>query len=229
MSAFLKGAAMFYSDKCGASSSKTLCSDYVSNPKQLFNVMRVVKMNIYGTGDILIFDEKGDGLMGYKIYNIQAGQTDRTQRVYTEVGSYSPSTGLRITLEDIEFPRDESIRSSCPSEGACLSCLGKDPPVLSTSTEEGSTDTVSMLGAFVGILIWVIIILVFVIILNWRKQRKTPNDVYITPTECLSERPSVEGRHSDTDSRNGSGNNNYITVNHVDPPPGCPNEEFVSK
>ncbi|XP_045209914.2 uncharacterized protein LOC123561530 isoform X2 [Mercenaria mercenaria] len=183
MFAFLKGAAMFFSSKCGSSTSPTLCTDFVDNPKEFFNVLRLVEMDIYGTGDILIFDDKGDGLMGYKVYNIQEGQTDKTKRVYTPVGSYSPNSGLQLDKQNIRYPKDDPITSTCPSEGACSSCLGSDTDnttIIIRDAEKSAA--VPVLGALVGVLALVIIILVVLLVLFWMRKRKKPADTYLTPT-----------------------------------------------
>lgn len=54
------GAAIFYNNQCGSSASNKLCADFVDNPDEFFKVLRNVHINIYGTGDILVygFDSK---------------------------------------------------------------------------------------------------------------------------------------------------------------------------
>ncbi|XP_045209918.2 uncharacterized protein LOC123561535 [Mercenaria mercenaria] len=181
MISFLKGAATFYQQTCGASSSKELCEDFVSNPNNFVKVLKNVKMNIYGTGDILIYDSRGDGLMGYKVYNIK-DTADRTSRTYTPVGSYSLNGGLQFAKNEIDYPTDEKTLSTCPSEKACQGCQPA-PPTTEPTAKKSSDSTVIALGAVIGVCCLIILILIIVIIVFRKRSSKRQTDsTYLTPT-----------------------------------------------
>lgn len=48
------GASNFYSSKCGKAKNSEICEDFVNGQKEFVEVLKKVKMNIFGTGDILV-------------------------------------------------------------------------------------------------------------------------------------------------------------------------------
>lgn len=199
---FLKGASEFFKSKCGAARRTALCEDFVDSPNDFVEVLKRVTMNIYGTGDILVYDSVGDGLMGYKVYNIK-DNSDRTSREYVQIGSYNLGSGLQFQTNNVGYPTDEAIKSTCPSEQACVACRPEPEPV---PPENKSDPTVPALGGVVGVLAVIIIILVAVIVIKLR-HRPLKEGTYLTPSHLphgmnfpSEERQVGEGKHHSDES-----------------------------
>ncbi|KAL4228424.1 hypothetical protein ACF0H5_011471 [Mactra antiquata] len=205
-------SSTFFKDRCGSNVKSKLCKDYVNYPSDLVEVMRKVKMNIYGDGDILIYDEQSDGLMGYKIYNIQDQPDDISKRIYSQVGSYSLSTGLLLDVQELKYPTFSPIISSCPSTIACKDCqeTSDDGTTPQPTVEQSSSVTSIILGVFIGALIVIIVILSFCLFKYWRSS-KSPQQLndgtkkenngteednyhYLTPVH-VDERQAADGRY----------------------------------
>ncbi|KAL4228423.1 hypothetical protein ACF0H5_011470 [Mactra antiquata] len=192
----LKGSSTFFKDRCGSNVKAKLCKDYVNYPNDLVEIMRKVRMNIYGDGDILIYDKQGDGLMGYKIYNIHDQPDDKSKRTYSQVGSYSLSTGLLFDVQQVKYPTLNPIVSSCPSTIACQDCQesSDDGTTPQPTVEQSSSGTVIILGVCIGVMIVIMVVLSLCLFKYWRITNKPPDD-YITP-QFLEERQSADGRHN---------------------------------
>ena len=84
MLALLSGTDTAFRELCGNSSS-ILCDEYRRNPKAVRDKILQQKLDVFGDGSpIRVFDDNGDGNVGYRIYNIQRSK-DPSVLIYSQV------------------------------------------------------------------------------------------------------------------------------------------------
>jgi hypothetical protein len=83
MFSLLQGANKSFGELCSAQSSE-LCQDYRNSPKKVYEVIRNEKLIIDGTPS-RVFDDNGDGNIGYRIYQVQRKTTVVDQLTFEEV------------------------------------------------------------------------------------------------------------------------------------------------
>jgi hypothetical protein len=85
MLALLSGSDTAFRELCGISSS-ILCDEYRRNPKTVRDKMLQQTFDVFGDGSpIRVFDDNGDGNVGYRIYNIQRSKQDANVLIYSQV------------------------------------------------------------------------------------------------------------------------------------------------
>lgn len=186
--ALLKGSAEFFAKSCG--NSALLCQEFTEKPYGLYDEMKKMLMDVTGTGPVKLFDDTGDGNLGYQVYNIQE-DPDSAALTFRKVGRVSRQTGLEINTGNVVFPTDEVIVSSCPNEQVCQGCSETVP-----TEEEESKDSFEggkvALGVAVGVLGLGVVVL-SILFLFYARKTKAKEDPYLTPSSDLV-RPEAVGK-----------------------------------
>lgn len=86
VSALIMGASVAFNEICG-SQFKSICSDFRRQPEKLVGKIKEQMLNISGIGNEAVFNNNGDGSVGYQIYNTQDDPLDRQRLVYKKVRS----------------------------------------------------------------------------------------------------------------------------------------------
>ncbi|KAL5010124.1 hypothetical protein ScPMuIL_012429 [Solemya velum] len=180
LTAFLLGAHQTFTELCGQITF--LCDNFIKHPEKLIDNIKKVQLDISLNGQqVILFDENGDGTVGYQIHNIQRDPADNTKLKYVKVGQASDENHFLLYTDKLEYPGGEPIESVCPNEKRCSECFKPQDQTEQTDTSA----TVTALGVTTGILVVILIILVLVFILMMRRTRQklqkltTPD--YITP------------------------------------------------
>ena len=85
MLVLLSGSDTAFRELCGISSS-ILCDEYRRNPKTVRDKILQQTFDVFGDGSpIRVFDDNGDGNVGYRIYNIQRSKQDANVLIYSQV------------------------------------------------------------------------------------------------------------------------------------------------
>jgi hypothetical protein len=85
MLVLLSGTDIAFRELCGISSS-VLCDEYRRNPKTVRDKILQQTFDVFGDGSpIRVFDDNGDGNIGYRIYNIQRSKQDANVLIYSQV------------------------------------------------------------------------------------------------------------------------------------------------
>ena len=85
MLVLLSGTDTAFRELCGISSS-VLCDEYRRNPKTVRDKILQQTFDVFGDGlPIRVFDDNGDGNIGYRIYNIQRSKQDVSVLIYSQV------------------------------------------------------------------------------------------------------------------------------------------------
>ncbi|XP_067663582.1 uncharacterized protein [Haliotis asinina] len=183
--ALILGFSKTLEEKCY--STYTMCPEY-STAALIANV-RNVRLDIYNDGgNIRVFDDNGEGSVGYKISQIiRDGDL-----VYKEVGLTSEDG---IQFFKTRLSSDANFASSCQNDVECGRCNAQFSDTTNTSSENGDRSALIGLGVFVALLLVVIIGLFVVGVICWRKNKApvdkegTYTDVYLHP---------VDGPHYDS-------------------------------
>ncbi|XP_053381789.1 uncharacterized protein LOC123540239 [Mercenaria mercenaria] len=176
----LIAANAFLKEKCGLSADG-LCGEFTNNPEGLVDAIRATKLDLDGSGNkIKVFNENGDGNIGYRIYNIQKDD-DPQNLIYVEVGRYPLGGTFTFEKSMTVHPAGAQIVSTCPNEKACSGCFGAEKIVDETKDEESFDVGMLVLGVLLAVAVIIVIILALVI---WRlhKVRAAANQIYLTPT-----------------------------------------------
>ncbi|XP_046566042.1 LOW QUALITY PROTEIN: uncharacterized protein LOC124274716 [Haliotis rubra] len=157
----------------------TMCPEY-STAELIANVKNV-RLDIYNDGgNIRVFDDNGEGSVGYKISQIVRD----AELVYKEVGLTSEDG---IQFFKTRLSSDANFASNCQNDVECGRCNAQFSDTTNISSESGDRSAVIGLGVFVALLLVVIIGLLVVGVICWRKKRKpdvkegTYTDVYLHP------------------------------------------------
>ncbi|XP_071088502.1 uncharacterized protein [Haliotis cracherodii] len=158
--------------------TNTMCPEYSTS--RLITNVKDVRLDIYNDGgNIRVFDDNGEGSVGYKISQIVRD----TNLVYKEVGLTSDDG---IQFFKTRLSSDANFATTCQNDVECGRCSAQFTDAVN-SDESGDRSTVIGLGVFVALLLVVIIGLLVVGILWWRKSKRPDNkegpytDVYLHP------------------------------------------------
>ncbi|XP_053382549.1 uncharacterized protein LOC123540489 [Mercenaria mercenaria] len=177
----LIAANAFLKERCG-STAHGLCAEFTNNPKGLTDAIRATKLDLDGSGNkIKVFNENGDGNIGYRIYNIQKDD-DPQNLIYVEVGRYPLGGTFTFEKSMTVHPTGAQIVSTCPNKKACSGCFGTETIVDKTEDEAESVDVgMLVLGVLLAVAVIIVVILVLVT-LRLRKVRAGASEIYLTPT-----------------------------------------------
>ncbi|XP_076092126.1 uncharacterized protein LOC143063697 [Mytilus galloprovincialis] len=219
MLVLLSGTSDAFNDLCG-SGSPSLCDQFRLKPDTVRNRVLQQTFDIANDGnEIRMFDDNGDGNVGYRIYNIQRSPLDTNVLLYEQVGQ-SPldEANFKLETETLVKPDGMVLPAVCPNTKACSECFPNENntpnDVREISVDSNKTVT-TVLGAFVGVLTLAVTILVGCILMM--KRNRYPDDdtyldatdPYLTPSD--TNRDGNNGYQRSTDSPNNSADSG-ITV-----------------
>jgi hypothetical protein len=85
MFSLLQGANKSFAELCGTQSS-VLCQRYRDSPQEVYRMIKNEKLVIDDSGiPSRVFNENGDGNIGYKIYQVQRKNVNADQLTFEEV------------------------------------------------------------------------------------------------------------------------------------------------
>ncbi|KAJ8299310.1 hypothetical protein KUTeg_023370 [Tegillarca granosa] len=133
-----------------------ICEEYRRNPSLVMKNIRDVRLN-----DKNVFSSKGDGTLGYTIYNIQKDQNNPLLLVYKKckVGTLTANGRLEVTKRDLANIGEPSL---CPNSQAC-DCNGNNTEISSSeSGQNGYFYPTIVLAAVISFTILVGLIVIIV-------------------------------------------------------------------
>lgn len=196
--ALLMGSAELYRKRCRRNNG--LCPGFTSDLDALVNEVKNISMDVLGNGKRKLFDENGDGNIGYSIYNVQKNSSNNNALAYVKVGDYDLQKGLYLDKTRLQSPLNKKIHSLCPNELACKDCL---PSHVAANVSRNNNDgapagpniAVIVLACTVGCLGLALILVSSLFsskLVRMRKKKKRDNQ-YITPMEAQTTRPNRGG------------------------------------
>lgn len=204
MFSLLQGSNKAFEELCGTQSqSSSLCKKYRDHPLTVYNWIKDQEMEISNNeGMSKVFNENGDGNIGYKIYQIHKRPTDTSQLIYEEIGRYSLNVNGYNVYKDLIRDPHKSLPSKCPNPVECQKCSNQIPIQTSTPASTGDGDSLMatiILGALLGVsIIALIVIVVLFKVLGGCKD--TTDNLYLDPNFT-----NVHS-HTDTDDSGYSAN-----------------------
>lgn len=203
----LAGANSYFKENCGTA-SKSLCKQFTSNAKGLVDEILKTKMDLDGSGSKMkVFDSNGDGNIGYRIYNIQKDEVDRSKLVYREIGRFPLEGTFTFETDILLYPTDSPINSRCPNTRVCTSCLQEDGDNGVESTDESKGKEESNMTLVIGLAVpfgLAVVVIVILVVLLWRNRRKHhdgTNDFYLRPRVQFSQNEMSMQREDATPSK----------------------------
>lgn len=216
----LSGTSDAFKELCGLDST-SLCDQYRLNPNTVRKWVLQQTFDIADDGNVIrMFDENGDGNVGYRIYNIQRSQEDSNVLLYVQVGQ-SPldEANFKFETETVVKPDGMVLPSVCPNTKACSECFpseDKTPNGARMISNDSNKTVTTVLGAFVGVLTLVVTILVGCIFMMKRNRYPDDgtyldaNDPYLTPIDRNRDGSNVYSRS--TESPNSSADSGIAAV-----------------
>ncbi|KAL5010700.1 hypothetical protein ScPMuIL_013005 [Solemya velum] len=155
--ALLQGARSALDELCP--SPNVLCDNYRHNTSVLVQKIKEVRLDLYSIQTKqTIFDSKGDGAIGYDIYNVK--RTTGEEMTYSQIGRSTSDGGFEFRGDNLVYPGGKAVVSQCSGSAACLKCF---PDV---------EESVNTTGYIVGIAILALLLVIVVCLLAfliWRK------------------------------------------------------------
>lgn len=175
----LIGANAYLREKCGTAAT-TLCEDF-GNTTGLVGEIRKTRLDLDGSGSkIKVFNDNGDGSIGYRIYNIQRDDTLQNL-IYVEVGRYPLEGTFTFEKSMMVSPTNAEVVSTCPNQQVCSGCFEEDKQIEPESSETSINLGMIVLGVLLAIAV-IIAVILFVIVMRLRKITDRGSEIYLTPT-----------------------------------------------
>lgn len=150
-----------------------------------------------------VFNDNGDGNIGYKIYQVQKSLSDTSQLTYEQIGRFTlEENGYSIHNNLIKDPH-KAVPSKCPNPVECQKCSNQISIQTKAPSASGNGDNSIMtiiLGALLGLSIIALIVTVVLFKVFRRCNLETTDNLYLDPNFT-----NVHG-HSDTDDSGYSAN-----------------------
>ncbi|XP_048763361.2 uncharacterized protein LOC125671591 [Ostrea edulis] len=199
MFSLLQGANKSFAELCGTQSS-ILCQQYRDSPQRVYDLIKNEKLVIDDSGiPSRVFNENGDGNIGYKIYQVQRKTTDTGKMIFVEIGKFTlDEDGYSIHEKTIKDPFT-TLPSRCPNPLECDKCSGQigDQSTSSPPTSEQSSTVAVILGTLFGVTFLAVITLSAMFLLKigrgCNQTKENVDDHYLdavpengkqTPEEC---------------------------------------------
>ncbi|XP_056018331.1 uncharacterized protein LOC125671592 isoform X2 [Ostrea edulis] len=184
MFSLLQGANKSFVELCGTQSS-VLCQQYRDSPQRVYDLIKNEKLVIDDSGiPSRVFNENGDGNIGYKIYQVQRKTTDTDQLKFEEIGKFTlDKDGYSIHEKTIKDPFT-TLPSRCPNPLECDKCSVQfgDQSTSSPSISESSSTVAVALGALCGVTLLVLIVVSVILFKVCRgNKRSSDDDPYLNP------------------------------------------------
>lgn len=199
----LQGSNKAFEELCGTQSS-SLCKQYRDDPSAVYNWIKNQRMVIDDNGvPSNVFNDNGDGNIGYKIYQVQKSLSDTSQLTYEQIGRFTlEENGYSIHDNLIKDPH-KAVPSKCPNPVECQKCSNQISIQTKAPSASGNGDNSIMtiiLGALLGLSIIALIVTVVLFKVFRRCNLETTDNLYLDPNFT-----NVHG-HSDTDDSGYSAN-----------------------
>ncbi|KAK3607962.1 hypothetical protein CHS0354_006561 [Potamilus streckersoni] len=165
----LKGAYHSFKSLCGPSIPR-VCPAYAEYPEKVLKEVKTVQIKLNGNESMDVFDENGDGRIGYTIYYIQKNPENLQELQYLKIGEYKPGIILEFNHDDYMFP---VIPSTCPNPMACSHCSRTIPFTTSVPIVSSNDRAIIGLGVAVSILILALVIAIVIIIRRGNSPKET--------------------------------------------------------
>lgn len=198
--ALLKGAAEFYGDHCPSRTG--LCQDFTREVDSLVEKIKDVSMDTTGQGSTRVFDQSGNGNIGYTIYSIQRNESDGNKLSYVKIGKYD-----RGELEIDKRKLTVIPESICPNEKACKqeNCEGSSDMMGQCKASQSVQDAITWevilasSGGIIGVILALVILVCSIIRLKKMNMSgsETPGTQYITPLEMTVETNNAADSYHD--------------------------------
>ncbi|KAL5010977.1 hypothetical protein ScPMuIL_013282 [Solemya velum] len=171
--AYLLGANQTFFSLCG-NEAKVMCPNFHTKPQELIKNMKKVEIDTQQNGQpTRVFDDNGDGMAAYTIYNIQFDLQDSTKLVYKHVGDAPHGQPTHLHHSKLVFPE---VVSECPNPQKCLECFPVDV-ISDPSVIEETDNTVLILGCVLGVALAILSLFLIVTLVKLRTVR---NDLQAT-------------------------------------------------
>lgn len=203
MFSLLQGSNQAFKELCGTQSS-SLCKQYRDDPVTVYNSIKNQRMEIeQNEGPSRVFNNNGDGNIGYKIYQVHKTLTDTSQLTYKEIGRFSlEENGYSIHENLIKDPH-KAVPSKCPNPVECQKCsnqLTVETKAPSASENGDNSIVTIILGALLGLSVIALIVTVVLFKVLRGCNLETTDNLYLDPNFT-----NVHS-HTDTDDSGYSAN-----------------------
>lgn len=203
MFSLLQGSNQAFKELCGTQSS-SLCKQYRDDPVTVYNSIKNQRMEIeQNEGPSRVFNDNGDGNIGYKIYQVHKTLTDTSQLTYKEIGRFSlEENGYSIHENLIKDPH-KAVPSKCPNPVECQKCsnqLTVETKAPSASENGDNSIVTIILGALLGLSVIALIVTVVLFKVLRGCNLETTDNLYLDPNFT-----NVHS-HTDTDDSGYSAN-----------------------
>lgn len=203
MFSLLQGSNQAFEELCGTQSS-SLCKQYRDDPVTVYNSIKNQRMEIEkNEGPSRVFNDNGDGNIGYKIYQVHKTLTDTSQLTYKEIGRFSlKENGYSIHENRIKDPH-KAVPSKCPNPVECQKCSNQitvETKAPSTSGNGENSIVTIILGALLGLSVIALIVTVVLFKVLRGCNLETKDNLYLDPNFT-----NVHS-HTDTDDSGYSAN-----------------------
>ncbi|XP_062599622.1 uncharacterized protein LOC134261190 [Saccostrea cucullata] len=186
MFSLLQGTNKSFADLCGSQSS-TLCQRYRVSPQKVFDMIKNEKMVIDDSGiPSKVFNENGDGNIGYKIYQVQRKASDASQLIFVEIGRFTLEEGGYSVYEKIikdPFGTLPSVWPNPSEDQRCQEQMDNQP----LSKSEDSSMVPVILGILFGVAVLALVIVSGVLFKVVRasysnSRQRSVDNIYLDPT-----------------------------------------------
>ncbi|XP_076468064.1 uncharacterized protein LOC143298918 [Babylonia areolata] len=158
--AFASGLNSAMNTHCGQAS---LCNTLTA--EKLWTAIRNVRIDLDNSGvPVNVFDENGDGDLGFKLFQVayDVNTPDPDDVTYVEVGRYE--RGSLSVQRDSLWILDNLPKTTCPNPNTCNACF-PTPTASPVSDEQDDSMSGSLIGTIVVIVVLVILAVVLIVVL----------------------------------------------------------------
>ncbi|XP_061195149.1 uncharacterized protein LOC133203370 [Saccostrea echinata] len=183
MFSLLQGTNKSFGELCGSQSSN-LCQRHRDSPQKVYDMIKNEKLVIDDSGiPSKVFDENGDGNIGYKIYQVQRKSSDASQLTFVEIGRYTLDENGYSVYEKVIKDPFKTLPSKCPNPLECQKCseqVNNQPISPSLMSEENSILPL-VLGVLLGLAVLALVVVSGVLFKVRRGCEQSSDDPYLDP------------------------------------------------
>ncbi|XP_061195171.1 uncharacterized protein LOC133203393 [Saccostrea echinata] len=184
MFSLLQGTNKSFGELCGSQSS-TLCQRYRDSPQKVYDMIKNEKLVIDDSGiPSKVFNENGDGNIGYKIYQVQRKTTDASQLTFIEIGRYTLNKDGYSVYEKIIKDPFKVLPSKCPNPKECSKCLMQytgSSSINNLSSEAQSSKATVALGVLFGLTLLALGIMIVLFCKMYGRKINVDDNPYLEP------------------------------------------------
>ncbi|XP_062604143.1 uncharacterized protein LOC134265959 [Saccostrea cucullata] len=185
MFSLLQGTNKSFADLCGSQSSN-LCQRYRDSPQQVYDTIKNEKLVIDDSGiPSKVFDENGDGNIGYKIYQVQRKSSDPSELIFVEIGRFTLEEGGYSVFEKRIKDPFKTLPSVSPNPSLnqrCQEQIGNQPLLKG----EDSSNVPVILGILFGVAVLALVVISGVLFKVVRasysnSRHRSEDNIYLHP------------------------------------------------